>query len=152
MRLRPATSKDIDELFANLRGQDRLTLNAMGGMLHARKTVDYLMTMFPHQLFETDDGRVAALWIGMRKWDGLIEIIGYTTNAAEENKAGFYKASIRGVNYIAEFLNAHKIECVVWGDYDRSVKWLKRLGFEKEGYMKHHGPNKENATMMGRVC
>jgi len=152
MRLRPATTADINELFANLREQDRKTLNAMGGLRQARQTVDALMDSFPHQLFETDDGRVAALWIGLRKWDGVIEIVGYTTEAAEENKAGFFKASMRGVNYIAEYLNAHKIECVVWGDYERSVRWLKRLGFEKEGYMKQHGPNKENATMMGRVC
>lgn len=151
MILRTATTKDVDEVFENLRDQDRSVMEAQGGLADARKTVESLLQVFPHQIFEADDGRVAALWIALRKWDGVIEIAGYTTNAVEENMIGFYKASSRGLMYVADILKAHKIECIVWGDYERSVLWLERLGFEKEGYMKQHGPNKEDATLMGRV-
>jgi len=152
MFLRPADTQDLDFLFSDLRDEDRLSLESMGGVDVGRAAADELMKHFPHQLFVNDDGRVAALWIGIKKWDGLVEIIGYTGNAAEDEIVGFYKASLRGIGYFSEFLGAHKVECIVWAGYDRSVKWLERLGFEKEGYMKHHGPDKRDAIMMGRTC
>lgn len=151
MILRPATADDIDALFEDLRPHDKGVLEKFGGLALARDTVDRLMLSFPHQLFVTKDGKVAALWIGLRKWDGLIEIYGYTTNVAEENRVGFFRASNRALGYMKDILGAHKIECVVWNGYDRSIKWLERLGFEREGYMRHHGPDKTDAVMMGRV-
>lgn len=151
MILRASTPQDLDKLFADLRDIDKEVLERMGGIVQSRKVVDHLVTMFPSQIFVTDDGRVAALFIGLRKWEGLIEIIGYTGNAVEDNMVGFYKASLRGVQYLADVLEAHKVECIVWGDYDRSIKWLEKLGFEKEGLLRQHGPDKSNATLMGRI-
>ncbi len=151
MILRVSTPGDIDELFFDLREKDLEIIESMGGMVEARKVVDNLLEIFPHQVFITDDGRVAALWIMMRRWTGVIEVVAYTGNETEKNKVGFFKACVRGIDYIADHLYAHKIECLVWGDYYRSIKWLVRLGFQKEGFMRQHGPDKSDATMMGRV-
>lgn len=151
MIMRPATAEDLDALFADLRDADRKTLTGFGGLGKAREIVDALMLHFPHQFFVTNDGRPAALWIGMRKWDGVFEIYGYTGKAVEENVVGFYKACQRGIQHIHEILGAHRIEALVWGDYRRSIRWLERLGFEQEGVLRHHGPDKSDATLMGRV-
>lgn len=151
MLLRVATPEDLDLLFDDLRPVDKETLEKFGGLIKSRETVDYLIEHFPHQLFVTEDGKPAALWIALRKWDGVFEIFGYTGNEAEKNRVGFYKACLRGCDYIRDILEAHKLECIVWGGYDRSVNWLKRLGFEQEGFMRCHGPDKSDATIMGRV-
>ena len=151
MILKVATAEDLDILFADLRPMDIDTLERLGGLVRAREIVDLLMVNFPHQLFVTEEGKPVALWIALRKWDGCFELFGYTGNEAEKNKVGFYKACMRGCEYIRDILGAHKIECIVWGNYDRSIRWLKRLGFEKEGYCRQHGPDKSDATIMGRV-
>lgn len=151
MILRPSNPEDLDELFADLRDEDLEAIERMGGVANARAVVNQLIEAFPHQVFITEDGKVAALFIGLRKWDGVIEIIGYTSNAAEDNIFGFYKASIRGVDYLSSILGAHKVECIVWGGYQRSINWLQRLGFKQEGYLVKHGPDQSDATLMGRV-
>ena len=151
MYLREATPEDIDELFANLREEDAKAIERMGSFNEARNVVDQLLGHFTHQLFMTEDHRVAGLWIGVQKYRGVVEIVGYTTTAAEDERIGFFRASQRGIAAIKEVMGAHKIECIVWDGYDKSIKWLQRLGFEIEGYSRQHGPDKSDATLMGRI-
>ena len=151
MLLRTIQDGDIDSLFDDLREEDQEVMERMGGTLEAKQAVNEMVKFFPTQVFESEDGRVAALWIGLRRWHGVMEIVAYTGNATEGNRVGFYRACTRGLKYIKDILNIHKIECIVWSDYQRSIHWLERLGFEKEGYMKQHGPDKTDATMMGKV-
>lgn len=151
MVLRAIQDGDIDKLFDDLRPEDRGVMERMGGLLPAKQAVMEMSKVFPTQIFETHDGRIAALWIVLRRWSGVAEIIGYTGNSAEDNMVGFYRANIRGIQYVKDILSIHKLECIVWGDYQRSILWLERLGFEREGYMKQHGPDKTDATMLGKV-
>lgn len=150
MTLVETTEALIDELFADLREEDQTVLTRMGGVDSAKAAALKMTKMFTSQVFVTDDGRAAALWIAVQKWPGLVEIVCYSGNAVEDEKVGFYRACVRGIGYMKDVMDLHKIECTVWGDYSRSKLWLMRLGFEQEGYMKQHGPDKTDATMMGR--
>ena len=151
MQLVEATESLIDVLFDDLREEDMNVLSRMGGIESAKRSALQMTKMFTCQMFISERGIPAALWIGIQKWDGLIEIIAYTGNESETEKAGFYRACIRAIGYMKEVMNLHKIECIVWGDYERSKLWLKRLGFIVEGIKKQHGPDKTDATMLGRI-
>lgn len=151
MRLRPLKDGDLDFLFYTLRDPDKHAIDRMGGRESCRKAVEEMVQYFPSQVIESDDGAIAALAIALRKWDGVVEIVAYTTTAVERNPIGFHKACIRGMAFAQEVLQLHKVECIVWEGYMRSVRWLERLGFSREGLLLAHGPDKSNAIAMGRV-
>lgn len=143
--------RHLDELFANLRDEDLDVIDDMSDVVEARKTAEEMIKVFPSQVFVTDKGKVAALWILVIKWNGVAEIVAYTTNEVETNRVAFHKACLRGIDYAVDFYGLHRLQAYVWGDYVRSIKWLERLGFKVEGVMRQFGPNKVDATMLGRI-
>lgn len=151
MRIVPFKEEHIDALVAGLRPIDAEVAERRGGI---PALVDRLKTMMGYACmftFLTSGGNVAAVFCITSKWTGVADIWAYTTNHVEANRIGFYRASRRGVDNIAESLNLHRVEAVVWDGYERSAKWLEHIGFKREAVLEKYGPDKESAIIMGKV-
>lgn len=141
----------LDWLIPRLREHDWTMALRHGGEFHIRSLIEQ---MKPHAVIMssiTTDGEVAAIWIMQKKWNGVMTIHAYTGQAVDRNKVEFFKACIRGLETAESSMKLHRIEAVVWAGYDRSVKWLERLGFAQEGTMKKFGPDGLDAVLMARV-
>jgi hypothetical protein len=151
MLIRVPVDEDIREVFDNLREEDRAVLERMVGLEAAEKAVRHMVKHYPSQVFVADDGRTAALMIALSKWQGVAEIVAYTTTAVDDYRAGFYRTCLRGIGHLRTVMGLHKVEAMVWGDYQASINWLRHLGFEFEGRLRRHGPDGTDATLMGRI-
>jgi len=150
MILREPTIEDISYIFDNLRTEDQETIDRLGGAHQMRLHVMQMTRTFPSQVFVQGDTPVA-IFIVLRRWEGVAEVCAYTTTDVEKYRIGFYRACIRGIDYCRDILGMHRLDAIVWGNYYRSIKWLLKLGFSVEGFRPKYGPDKEDATMLGRV-
>lgn len=144
-------SRMIDEVFGDLRDQDRNAIESLGGQEDLKKVVQAMAGFCISQAVLDTTGKAIALVFAVPKYKGVFEISAYTANGVEQNKIGFFKAILRMMADFQALGEAHKIECVVWHGYVRSIKWLEKIGFEIEGYAKQHGPDRSDAILMGRT-
>ena len=93
MHLGIPTKEDLDIIFSDLREPDLRAVLAGGGIEASKEYLLQLKEMFPCVAFYKSDNTPVAVMIGLRKWEGVIEVSGYTANGVEDEKHGFYRGS-----------------------------------------------------------
>lgn len=56
---------------------------------------------------------------------------------------------------LEEIIYTHKlkrVQALVSPEFEKGVRFVEHLGFEKEGTLKAFGPNNEDLVMFGRIC
>lgn len=84
-------------------------------------------------------------------WPGVGEAWTIVTPRAENAKLAFHKAVRRSLDDVQNHLPLSRVQAVVRADYERSQRWIERLGFANEGLMKNYGPEGADYYRYGRV-
>lgn len=62
-----------------------------------------------------------------------------------------YKTAVEFIADTTEKLGLYRVQAVIMADNPVHVRWIERLGFEREGLMRKFGPNKEDKYLYARV-
>lgn len=137
MRLTLADMKMDDLLYMELRDRDVDMLSSMDdwlGNLWEMKSKGYGFTIYH------EDDVVAC--IGVTKIvSGVSEVWAITGKLVEKYPKDFHKMCKRIIEYAFEIDNLHRLQCTAEVGYDRTIKWLERLGFEREGMLRNYTPD-----------
>lgn len=98
--------------------------------------------------------RVAAIFASLRVNLTTAEIWAFTGRAVDENVREFWKASVRGLDAMAEHLpGVSRIQCHVDDRNVKSKAWVERLGFscETPAGMKNYGLNDETFMLYSKL-
>lgn len=66
-------------------------------------------------------------------------------------KVGFHRTITRLIDDIIRANDLHRVQCYVHKDFEKSKKWVKRMGFEAEGLLKQFGQDKADYYIYARV-
>ena len=84
-------------------------------------------------------------------WPGVGEAWTIVTSRAEKAKISLHKAVRRGLDDVQDHLPLRRVQAVVRADYERSQRWVERLGFVNEGLMRSYGPEGADYYRYGRI-
>ena len=69
----------------------------------------------------------------------------------DDYKVSFHKAVKDYLEKIIESNNLHRVQCYVHKDFVVSQRWVKRLGFYREGLLKQFGSDKADYYIYARL-
>lgn len=98
--------------------------------------------------------RVAAIFASLRVNLSTAEIWAFTGKAVDENVREFWKASVRGLETMAETLvDVTRLQCHVDARNVKSMAWVEKLGFrcETPDGMKNYGLNDETFMLYSKL-
>ena len=134
MRLRLEDMKMDDLLHMELRDRDVNLLAGMDdwlGNIWEMKKRGYVYTIYH------EDEVVAC--VGVTKIvSGVAEIWAITGKLVEKYPKDFHKLCIKIIKEAFKKDNLRRLQCTAETDYDRTIKWLERLGFEREGTLRNY--------------
>lgn len=84
-------------------------------------------------------------------WEGVGVAWTVPSIYVDDYKLSFHKAVKDYLEKIIESNNLHRVQCYVHKDYDVSQKWVKRLGFYREGLLKQFGSDKADYYIYARL-
>lgn len=140
MRLTLEPMKMDDLLQMELRERDIDMLASMDdwlGNIWEMKNRGYGYTIY----HEEDVVAVAGV---TRIVSGVAEIWTITGKLVEKYPKDFHKMCLRIIEEAFEIGGLHRLQCTAEVDYDRTIKWLERLGFEREGMLRNYTPDKRD--------
>ena len=84
-------------------------------------------------------------------WEGVADSWLIGTELAKKYPIAFYKV----VQYIHDEMvkhhALHRIQCTCWEGHERSLKWLDRMGFTVEGFLRSYSPSKDGYYLLAKV-
>lgn len=84
-------------------------------------------------------------------WEGVAEGWLLTADEIEQYPLAFHKLVRQFISEAEEALNLHRIQIFVWSEFETSIEWVKRLGFESEGLMKAFSADRQDFYRMAKV-
>ena len=72
---------------------------------------------------------------------GVAEIWAITGTLVDKFPKDFHKLCLKIIEKAFENDKLHRLQCTAEVDYDRTIKWLERLGFEREGTLRNYTPD-----------
>jgi len=140
MRLELVEMKMDDLLRMELRERDLNMLACMEdwiGNLWEMKSKGYAYTML--------HGEEVIACIGVTFiTSGVAEIWAITGKLVDKYPKDFHKRCQEIISEAFEKAELHRLQCTAEVDYDRTIKWLERLGFEREGTLRSYTPDKKD--------
>ena len=137
MRLTLEPMKMEDLLHMELRDRDLDMLTCMDdwvGNIWEMKSKGYAYTIYH------EEDVVAC--VGVTKIvSGMAEIWAITGKLVDKYPKDFHKISLTIIEEAFKIGNLHRLQCTAEVDYERTVKWLERLGFEREGTLRNYTPD-----------
>ena len=134
MRLHLEPMKMYDLLEMKLRDRDLSMLSSMDdwlGNLWEMKSRGYAYTIYH------EEDVVAC--VGVAKIvSGVSEIWAITGELVAKYPKDFHKICKEIIANAIDKGNLHRLQCTAEVDYDRTIKWLERLGFEREGTLRNY--------------
>lgn len=87
----------------------------------------------------------------LKLWDGVGEAWVFSSIYFEENKRQVYTQVKKFLQLIIDNADYHRIQASIKCDYDVAVRFIEKLGFEREGLMKKYGMDKSDYYRYSRV-
>ncbi len=137
MRLHLEQMKMYDILQMKLRDNDLNMLSSMDdwlGNLWEMKKRGYAYTIY----HEEDVVACAGVTYIV---SGVAEIWAITGELVAKYPKDFHKICKQIVAEALEKDNLHRLQCTAEVGYARTIKWLERLGFEREGTLRNYTPD-----------
>ena len=75
---------------------------------------------------------------------GVAEIWAITGTLVDKFPKDFHKLCLNIVEKAFAEGKLHRLQCTAEVDYDRTVKWLERLGFEREATLQNYTPDRKD--------
>ena len=97
------------------------------------------------------NGEVVAVGGVVILWSGVGEAWAVTSSLAEKYFVGFHRATIKNLGRIIRKHRLHRLQATVHERHEKSLDWVKRLGFEREGVLQAYGPDGGNYFMYARL-
>ncbi len=69
---------------------------------------------------------------------GVSEIWAITGKLVDKYPKDFHKICKRIIEYAFKIDDLHRLQCTAEVGYDRTIKWLEKLGFEREGTLRNY--------------
>lgn len=149
IRIEPFQLRDILE--ATLRPEDMDTIKHWGANYFTERlrSIEDSDNAAFYSVFVDDElllvGGVINLWPGVAEsW-----LIG--TTLTEKYPIAFYKVVQFIHDEMVEHYNLHRIQCTCWEGYERSLKWLDKMGFSVEGFLRSYSPSKKGYYLLAKV-
>lgn len=134
MRLTIKEMRMDDLLHMELRDQDVGMLARMDdwvGNVWEMKNKGYAHTLYH------EDKVVACVGV-MHVIEGVAEIWAITGKLVEKYPKDFHKTCLKIIKDAITNNNLRRLHCTAEAEYDRTIKWLERLGFEREGTLRNY--------------
>jgi hypothetical protein len=102
-------------------------------------------------IYESQSGLVlaCATLIRMRKHSAVLNMI-LDTHFVKYTKEFIYVLRESSVYYMKE-LGLTRVHATIRADFHNAEKWIKIVGFEKEGVMRNYGPDGEDHILFAKV-
>ena len=84
-------------------------------------------------------------------WKGVGEAWAVPSVAVKQHPLAFHRAVKMMLNMIQDNKKLHRVQAAVLEDFPKGHKWIKSLGFKREGKMRAYGPNGENYIRYARI-
>jgi hypothetical protein len=84
-------------------------------------------------------------------WRGVGEAWAIPSTEVEKHPLAFHRVIKKMIDIIQQNKNLHRVQASINEDHEKSHKWVKALGFKREGKMNGYGPNGENFIRYARV-
>lgn len=97
------------------------------------------------------NGEVLACVAVVRLYHGVGEVWTLASKRVNKHPLGYIKALRRGITIHMQVMNLWRLHGTIRADFEGAEKWVKTLGFEKEGLLKKYGPSGEDHIMFARV-
>jgi len=75
---------------------------------------------------------------------GVAEIWAITGELVEKYPKDFHKQCMSIIAEAFEKGTLHRLQCIAEVDYERTIKWLERLGFEREATLQNYTPDQKD--------
>lgn len=104
-------------------------------------------------------GSVATFWYnGLPAFIGCVlvqetvgQLMGWSTHDVEKCGRELTLAANAFLNVVEEQYGVHRLQCTVLADFDKGIRWMRRLGFEPEGTLRKYTTLGDDCVMMARV-
>lgn len=83
--------------------------------------------------------------------EGVAHVWALTSVKVEDHKKTFHRDVMEMNNAVMDSFGLHRLQTYVRSDYERSINWLERLGFIKEGLLRKFTHDKVDTWVMTRV-
>ena len=84
-------------------------------------------------------------------WEGVAEGWLLTADEIEQYPLAFHKLVRQFIAEAEDALDLHRIQIYVWSEFNKSIRWVKSLGFENEGLMRAFTTDKLDFYRMAKV-
>jgi len=140
MRLTLSKMKTSDLLEMELRERDLDMLSSMDDWLG--KLWEALNKGYGFTIYHEDE---VVACIGITNIvTGVAEIWAITGVLVDKYPKDFHKTCQRIIDYAFEIDNLHRLQCTAEASFDKTIKWLENLGFEREGVLRNYTPDKKD--------
>jgi len=102
-------------------------------------------------LYESNDLKVLACVTLCFLRPGLAGINMLCDNSFVRQKKEFIYVLRESIKYYMEELKLKRVQATIRADFPGAEKWIKIVGFEKEGVMKSYGPEGEDHFLFAKV-
>ena len=140
-----------DILEAKLRPEDLETVKHWGSEYFTEKlrACEYSDSAPSYSVFVGDK----LLLVGgvVNIWPGVAESWCIGTTLTEKYPIAFYKVVRYIHDEMIEIYNLHRLQCNCWEGHKRSLKWLGKMGFSIEGFMRSYSTSKDGYYLLAKV-
>lgn len=105
----------------------------------------------PSSTLRSDDGTIIACGGVVILWRGVGEAWGLTTTLVERYKLLYYKTTKTMIESVAQSFNLHRVQATIPYAHEQAARFITRMGFEREGFLRKFGPDGHDFIMFGRV-
>jgi hypothetical protein len=85
------------------------------------------------------------------RWRGVAEATAFTTDLTAKYPIAVVKACRAGLKSLAQEFGLWRLDAHVVADWKAGNRFVKALGFEKEGLLKKFGPEKQDCYLYARL-
>jgi len=84
-------------------------------------------------------------------WKGIGEVWSIPSVHVPKYPKSVYKEAMIFINESIEALDLYRLHTTIREEDTTAIRWIEKLGFQREGLMRQFGPWKENHYMYARI-
>lgn len=148
--VKKANEVDVSDALANLRDIDA----KIWAPFNALEAVRRFFSLGPAYTITSENGLVAVIGLAMER-PGVGYVWMLTTDNIDKttlsDKLMLTRAADYYMNAVAVAFGLRRIEAHVHPDHAKSLRWVKALGFQKEGLIRRYAPDGQDYFLLSRM-